>query len=529
MVVLRQLSFQSSAEFRTEEFAGRQYLVVPVVALMEGVIQAVNAPKPELVTAEELSKAPQGWAGRPVTAGHPFLDGIPTSANIPEILEKHSFGVVFNPEMHDKKLVLEAWLDTNRAAILGGLAQEVVERINNKEIVEVSVGAFITLEDEEGDYNGKHYSAVWRGIVPDHLAMLSKTSEGACSVEMGCGAARAAEAALRSSEMPKPETKKRTLKERLFALMSFRSEEVLPGDVSDNTLRDALSYVLKEAVQGLLWIEAVFVTEGKVVYARAEEGEYEIETYQRSFTVAADGSVALLDDAVEVRPVTTYVPAIAGEESTTESAELEIESSTDAKVEETTTETVVEPAVAESTCPCDGRVTPDPINEGVVAMKEKVAALIACPKNTFTEADAPWLENVPEAHLDALIAAATKPEPVVEPVVAAAAPKPQTEEEFLALAPESIRTLVQRQKNADAKQKTELVAAMKGVQTEFSEAELAEMSIEQLSRLARLTKVEDTLDFSGRAFPRAAAKNENDVFLNPPDPYKLALDKRASA
>jgi len=531
MQVLRQLSFRSSAEFRIEEFSGKPYLVVPVVALMEGVIQAVNAPKPELVLAEELQKAPQGWAGRPVMAGHPFINGVPVSANIPQILEKHAFGVVFNPEFKDKKLVLEAWLDTERAAALGGEAQNAVDRINSGKIIEVSVGAFVTTEDLEGDYEGKHYSAVWRGIVPDHLAMLSETSEGACSVDMGCGAARSAEAALRSSEMSKPETKKRSLKERLFALMSFRTEEVLPSDVSDNTLRDALSYALKEAVKGLLWIEAVFVTEGKVVYtcSNDEEGDYEIETYQRSFTVAADGNVTLLDDEIEVRPVTTYVPAVVEE-----SAEVSDMSSTESAAS-TTTEIVaevveVQPVAASATCPCEGRNTPDPINEGV-AMKEKVAALIACPKNSFTEADAVWLENVPEAHLDALISAATKPvEPVVEkkeePVVAESAPKPLTEEEFLAQAPESIRTLVTRQKEADAKLKNQLISAMKGSQDEYTEAELSSMSTEQLSRLARLAKV-DTLDFSGQGLPRAA--EHSDVFLNPPDSYKIALDKRAAA
>ena len=61
----------TDGSFRTEKFAGRDYMVVPVVALVEGVIQGVNAANPELALASEFGKFPAGWNGRPVVMDHP--------------------------------------------------------------------------------------------------------------------------------------------------------------------------------------------------------------------------------------------------------------------------------------------------------------------------------------------------------------------------------------------------------------------------------------------------------------------------
>jgi len=66
---------------RTANFDGREYVVVPVVALVEGVIHPVNSAAPELVLAEEFAKAPNGWNGRPVLWNHPRLNGRRVSAN----------------------------------------------------------------------------------------------------------------------------------------------------------------------------------------------------------------------------------------------------------------------------------------------------------------------------------------------------------------------------------------------------------------------------------------------------------------
>lgn len=169
---------------------GREHIVVPVIALIEGVIHAVNASTPELVPLASLATAPQGWNGRPLMFGHPTRDGRQISANDPEVLAAYSFGRVFNAGLNGKKLTMEAWIDPVKAAAIGG--QAMLDRIRANQMVEVSVGAFVTTEDGEGTHNGKRYLATWKEIVPDHLAFLEH-KKGACSIEMGCGSSRHAE------------------------------------------------------------------------------------------------------------------------------------------------------------------------------------------------------------------------------------------------------------------------------------------------------------------------------------------------
>lgn len=181
---------------RAEIYDGREHLVVPVVALMEGVIHAVNAPDAEFVSAECLSTQTYGWNGRPVVLGHPTRDGRQISANDPAVLEQHKFGTVFQSHMNGKRLGMEAWIDPKRLEVLG--QHDLLKRIRAGEPIEVSVGAFVKTLAGDGNFNGKAYKASWKEITPDHLAFLPKT-RGACSLEMGCGAHRVAEE-LRAAE-----------------------------------------------------------------------------------------------------------------------------------------------------------------------------------------------------------------------------------------------------------------------------------------------------------------------------------------
>jgi hypothetical protein len=180
-----------ASALRSAQFDGKEYLVVPVVALVEGVLQGMNAPSPELALAAEFGKYPAGWNGRPVVMNHPVdKEGTPVSANDPTVLEDWSFGKIFNSTLDDKKLKVEAWIDVELAKSKGGEFQSTVDRINAGEMVEVSVGCFVSTYAAKGVYGGKAYKNVWTDVVPDHLALLSEGVLGACSNEAGCGAPR---------------------------------------------------------------------------------------------------------------------------------------------------------------------------------------------------------------------------------------------------------------------------------------------------------------------------------------------------
>jgi hypothetical protein len=169
---------------RYETFEGREHLVVPVVALVEGVVHAMNATEPEFVAAAQFTKQPAGWNGRPIFEGHPMREGAPVSGNIPEVLAKQRVGLVFNAKSKSGKLMMEAWLDTARCA---SIAPRLLERAKAGDPIEISVGAFVETDDSTGTWQGKKYRGAWKDLMPDHLALLPEGTEGACSRQMGCG------------------------------------------------------------------------------------------------------------------------------------------------------------------------------------------------------------------------------------------------------------------------------------------------------------------------------------------------------
>lgn len=192
MSVLREIRIQTdpSAETRTETLNGIEYLVAPVVMLVEGVLQGANAQNPEYAPAEVIGELALQWNGRPVVMGHPKVQGTFVSANSPSVLEDWAFGFIFNTNFEDDKLKAEAWIDVQRAADLGGDFQDAVDRINNGEVVEVSTGLFCDIIEKSGKFRGQSYKGIWSNVISDHLAILPNGVIGACSVEAGCGIPR---------------------------------------------------------------------------------------------------------------------------------------------------------------------------------------------------------------------------------------------------------------------------------------------------------------------------------------------------
>lgn len=173
---------------RYEMLNGRRHLVVPVVALMEGVIHPVNADTPEFVSAEVLRRAAASWVGKPVTLGHPKRNGTQCSAGDAEVRKEAGIGVLMKSECNGKKLFQEAWIDEEKGK---QLHPSLYKDLENGKPVDVSVGAFVVTNAKESIFNGKSYKYEWLGTSGDHLAFLPG-GRGACSGEMGCGAHRAA-------------------------------------------------------------------------------------------------------------------------------------------------------------------------------------------------------------------------------------------------------------------------------------------------------------------------------------------------
>lgn len=161
---------------------GTEYLIVPVVAIRQGVLNG------EFVSGEEIGKYVDSWCGIPVTNGHPKQGGEFVSANKPDIVAV-SPGRFYNAYFEDGGLKGEMWLDIGLAERIGGDALLALERFENGGATEVSTGYYRDLERKSGMWNGRRYNGIQHNIRPDHLAILLY-EEGACNWQDGCGAPR---------------------------------------------------------------------------------------------------------------------------------------------------------------------------------------------------------------------------------------------------------------------------------------------------------------------------------------------------
>jgi hypothetical protein len=475
---------------RTATFQNREHLVVPTIMLAEGVVHPVNAPYPELVLASEFSLAPFGWNGRPVFPNHPENNGVAICGNNPKTLEAESFGQLFNVEARDKVLHAEAWLDPARAETTTDLAKQVIARAKAGEPIEVSVGAFINLEDKSGMHNGKEYHGIWRQIVPDHLAMLPEGVRGACSNEMGCGAPRTAQLHLITASgisvitTEPPVDKPRSLRERFLGFLRSMAK---PSGPSDSELHRELDKALRAEEPGYLGIDEVWQQDGLVVYATAPGDEFML--WRRKFTQSDSGKVELAARKEQVEPVMSFEPVTA----------------------------------AGCSCP-----------KGDKSMKtkaERIAALITGGK--FKDSDKPWLEAIPEDRLDTVeggeppkppvVEPPTNPPPqtlttppVVPPVVPPAAPvtppAPVTAEAYIAAAPAEVRQVLEEGMRTAKERRTKLIAALKETKRcVITDAELEKktnVELEQLVQLAGIPAPTTAVDFSIQAPPRPSGDDD---------------------
>jgi len=303
----------ATGEIRTAVWNGSKHLVVPVVAMVEGVVWASNAEVPEFVAAEELAQTPQQWNGRGAFAGHPEDGGTQVTANTPRTLEK-SFGTIFDTASSERilktrRLEFNVFVNPEKARAIGKKESAVVDRLLAGERVEVSVGCYVETDDVDGEFKGKEFHGAWKSIVSDHIAFLADGEEGACSVAAGCGAPRAAIRHLVTAQGIRREGSMNKLKvgatkEELVAHIEARA---LVAGVSDRDVRSVLDAALRAIEPGYMGIEAVFADDKQVVYWVMPEDQARMK--RRKFSMSSDGSSATLkDDAVEVEQVnnTTY-------------------------------------------------------------------------------------------------------------------------------------------------------------------------------------------------------------------------------
>lgn len=484
------LRLQADGALEQRSLMGTDYIVVPVVALVEGVLHPVNAPAPELVLAEEFGQHPGGWNGRPVVMGHPQIGQDRVSANIPAMLEQYAFGMLFNTRVEDKKLKTEAWINPSRAEQVGPEAVQALGRIKAGELVEVSTGLYMNLEGVNGEHDGQSYSGIWRNIVPDHLAILAEGDIGACSVEGGCGTNRSNSAnssiktncgqtcKCKGASMPAPsqeaapvaaETKsKKTISASFKPVLDTLMQILKPrqnAELSDSDIRALLSAALDEKIPDS-YVYVVAVYKDRVVYVVGEE------FFSRGYSID-NMKVSLADEVTQVSPVTTFDPITDNQEKS----------------------------------------MPTP------ADKDLVAKVLASNKR-FTEEDRRWLEGLTGEQLGKLI-------PEEAPSAQAKAPETPTDlEGFVKLMPPEIAARVNEGVALVEARRTAVIKdLMARPGNEFKEDELKVMQMSVLERMAKLGGSTQPVDYSGAApAPRANAGQDDYIAPAP----MLVFEKKSA-
>lgn len=176
------VQLNSDYQIRVESHQGVKHLVVPVIMMVEGV--HVGNLGSLYHSADELGRHVGAWNGIPVTISHPQIQGTFVSANTtPDLLEENMVGRVYNVHMDGAKLKGEVWLNESAAAVQ---SSDILDYIRGGRQLEVSIGAFTDEDPVPGVWNGEQYTAIARNHRPDHLALLPG-EEGACNWADGCG------------------------------------------------------------------------------------------------------------------------------------------------------------------------------------------------------------------------------------------------------------------------------------------------------------------------------------------------------
>lgn len=456
---------------------GREYLIAPVVALRQGVLNGA------LVLAEEYSKFVEAWNGIPIPLGHPQdSSGVYLSCNTPDLVAQCP-GRFYNAHMDGDRLLGEMWIDIELAKSIGGKALIAARRLEANEPIEVSTAYFADVDDSSGEWNGQHYDFIQRNFRPNHLALLLD-EKGACSWQMGCGVPRVNKTEVNPMELVVIHNDL-SLDEQMSRVYNafneqFCSSAPMPG-------------------QEQPYIREVFAD--KVIV------RYDGKLFSYPYTLADDGAVTFAEP-VEVEMVYQPVTANVTEPPATN--------------QETPPATV--PAPPAPDLPIANEQT------GLIAVLKKILGIQAhepgqpCPMQancqqaaatnsggTANNPTAPGSSNsatiTPSAAQNSATAPATSVQPgsVTAPAAnAQPAALSADEQTLLALVQEQggvekVKAGLQALKDAAAAERTNLVTAITANTRAFTAEDLNAMSTEQLKKLRDATL---PADFSGRGTPR---------------------------
>lgn len=444
-MILERLTFNlDTPAKRVEMLEGRSHLVVPMVMMVEGVLNGSGGPL--FYPGDEIAKTPAVWNHKPIVVYHPQANGQGVSACSPEVINTRKIGVIMNTKASkvkkgDKEVMrlnAEAWLEVDRAKTVD---PRVLTAVETNKMMEVSTGLFTDNTVATGEFEGKAYTSIARNYRPDHLAILPDQL-GACSIADGAG------------------------------LMRNSAGKYVENDTSYDDIRSALSGLIRrkkgDRYDG--WIEDVYP--GYFVYT------FDGHLYRQSYNVT-DGTVTLVGEAVEVVRETVYKPKTVTNSEVKENSDMDRKTQVDALIKNT----------------ANGWAEGD--REFLVQMADdkfaKLIAPVAAPTGNAEGTPAPSPLKVSDpAAVAAAAAAGAAGVPNVPAPTGNAAPAPvkaMTDEEFIANAPPRMRDLLNNAQAIHNQQRAELITVIVANKAnQFTQAQLEAKETAELGMLANLAR-----------------------------------------
>lgn len=429
---------QTAYQPNTVLVENKQYLVVPVVMMVEGVHN--GSAGPVFHSAEELGKSTSAWEGMPVTIHHPEQDGNFVSVNADGIFESYAVGYVSDAVMKGDRLTAKVYLDVQR---LTAISPQTLLSVQQGKIMEVSVGVYTNDDEITGEWNGETYYRIAKDHIPDHLAILPG-EVGACSVTDGCG--------LRVNNENKGgkenvmEVNDKLLKD--LTLKGYSATLITQVEGLQERLEKVRgSLYSKDSDSAEYYIEEVFDTYAVFrLHTRVKEGDYwktsNVQLLKQTYQINADGTVEWVGEPVKVVRNVEYIQVNNKKEEMCE--------------------------------PC----------------KERVNELIAHASTHFDETDREWLETLTEDKLDKLTPKKVEVNvtvPSLEDAVKMIQTNAKGLEDYLSVLPENVKAEV-RVGLATFKEKKDALIASIQANTEkgvWSEDELNVMSYEMLQKIEK--------------------------------------------
>jgi len=447
---------------RHESLEGKDYLAVPMIMMVEGVLDGSDGAF--LYPGEEMAKFPQVWNHKPVVVYHPTMNGVGISACDPDVINTRKVGIIMNTKFYkDKdnglgKLKAEAWVEVDRMNIIDN---RITEAIENEAMMELSTGLFVEGDMNEGEFNGVKYAGIARNYKPDHLAILPD-KEGASSIADGAGFLR-----LNQATKAKQDSFNKSLAEFLT------KNGVTVNELSFQTIKDRLESLISGEGENYKWVIDVF--DNTFIF------EDNNSLYQQEYSINGD-DVNLVGLPVEVQRRYEYV--MVGNQKKIKIVHFEQQENTMDKKK------VVKELLA------NGRWTKEDKDFLLNMSEEQLTHLSEQPpiKNDddppadALPADAPPADALPA---DAPPADALPADPPAD-TPAPTGNKAVTVEEFISKAPPEMReALIENARTHKNVRDALIVKIMSNKANTFTEDRLKVMSVENLKSTAILTKSQE--------------------------------------